>query len=418
MKKNEIQILEPSFFKDFSCIGPACSDNCCHSWELAIDKAHYLQYKSERNPEFKELCNHYIKRCYNGSSPERFAILALKEDGRCGFQDEDGGCRMIRLLGPDSLSTTCALYPRRKAQFSPNVWEFSLSLSCATAAQLALFSQEQLEICSYTKEIDPSHPLDRIPPLGVGRNGVFSPPPAYGSVLRRTCMSLVSCRQYQLKERILAVGLLLKRVDRMIASGAATRISEFCQQFLFSVERGDFADFFGHLEYLPKAHRAAMQLPAAHLLAGARQPVLEHLKDVLIPWCEVNPVTGEYQAGERAMDFLIENAVKKGDPLLNSLEIPAENYFLNYMFSGLFPFLYLSEGLTFEQNGILLAEQFALLRLLLSLGDKEQSSKEQMVQAVVALSRLCQHADLGKDLSTLSRTLQLDGLAHAAYLLR
>lgn len=418
MKKNEIQILEPSFFKDFSCIGPACSDNCCHSWELTIDKAHYLQYKSERNPEFKELCGRYIKRCHHDSSPERFAILALKEDGRCGFQDEDGGCRMIRLLGPDALSTTCALYPRRKAQFSPGVWEFSLSLSCATAAGLALFSQDQLEICSYTREIAPSSPLDRIPPLGTGRNGVFSPPPAYGSVLRRTCMSLVSCRQYQLRERILAVGLLLKRVDRMIASGAAARIPEFCQQFLLSVEKGDFSGFFDHLEYLPKAHRAAMQLPASHLLAGARQPVLEHLKDTLIPWCEVNPATGEYQAGEQAMDFLIENAVKKGDPLLASLEIPAENYFLNYMFSGLFPFLYLSEGLTFEQNGILLAEQFALLRLLLSLSDKEKSPKEQMIQAVVALSRLCQHADLGRDLTALTQFLQLDGLAHAAYLLR
>lgn len=418
MAFQEIHILQPNFFNKFSCIGPSCKDNCCHDWELPIDKSHYLRYRSEHNQQFKELCKRYVKRDPKSSSPDHFATLLLKEDGRCGFQDEDRGCRILRLLGPEALSTTCSVYPRRKAQFIQGYWEYSLSLSCAEAARLALFSQEPLEFSCVCKTLPPKEDLDQMTPLGIGKNGAVVPPPSYGVSLRQSCMKLMGLHSYSLQERILAVGLLLRRIDRLLSVGTPERIPEFCIQFLNAVEDGEFSGFFDHLEYLSKAHRAAMQLPAAHLLAGARQPVMEHLWEVLKPWCEISPSSGEYLIGERAMDFLIQAARESGDHLLSSMTSAAERYFLNYMFSSLFPFLYRWEGLSFEEHGILLAEQYALLRILLSIDSRSTEPQERMINTVVSLSRLCQHADLGQDLVKLSRTVQLDGLAHAAYLLR
>ena len=38
MAAREIEILQPAFFDNFRCIGPACRDNCCHTWEIDIDK--------------------------------------------------------------------------------------------------------------------------------------------------------------------------------------------------------------------------------------------------------------------------------------------------------------------------------------------------------------------------------------------
>ncbi len=417
MAAREIEILQPAFFDSFRCIGPACRDNCCHTWEIDIDKEHYLRYKGEKDPAFRELCARLVRRRKDGA-PDRYATLALGEDGRCGFQDPDGGCRIIRLLGEGALCRTCTLYPRRKAQFTPGVWELSLSLSCGEAARLALFSQDRLEFTRLRRTVRPEDPLDAMPPLGIGKGGAPMTPPPWAPALRRACMELIRRRDYALRERILAAGLLLRRADRLLAAGEEARLPGLCAGFLASVEAGEFRGFFDRLDYSREAHLAAMRLPMAHLLAGGRKPVLRHLREALAPWCREDPATGELLAGEEALAFLLREAREKGDPLLEALAAPAENYFVSYLFSGLFPFLYHGEGLTFEQNGILLAEQYALLRVLLALAPGELPPEERMVRAVVSLARLCQHSDLGRDLVLLTRAVKLDGLAHAAYLLR
>ena len=39
-KIKEIDIVQPDFYPAFGCIGPACTDNCCHSWLVTVDKEH------------------------------------------------------------------------------------------------------------------------------------------------------------------------------------------------------------------------------------------------------------------------------------------------------------------------------------------------------------------------------------------
>ena len=58
----EIEILQPSFYKDFSCIGPACTDNCCHTWRIDVDKEHYLMYRKVRDAAFRETCAAVLKK--------------------------------------------------------------------------------------------------------------------------------------------------------------------------------------------------------------------------------------------------------------------------------------------------------------------------------------------------------------------
>ena len=36
----------PDYFKDFVCIGgKACSDSCCHIWQITVDKKTLRKYK-------------------------------------------------------------------------------------------------------------------------------------------------------------------------------------------------------------------------------------------------------------------------------------------------------------------------------------------------------------------------------------
>ena len=413
----EIQITQPVYFDSFSCSGPNCSDNCCHSWEILIDKAHYHRYIKETLPEFRGLCREIIEKRKENATADRYARLKLRDDGRCGFQDEDGGCRIYRLLGPEALSCTCSLYPRRKAQFLPDTWEFSLSLSCEEAARLALFSPDSQKLVTFRRPVKEDELLDTQLPFGIGKDGNFAEPPAYGPILRQVCRELVILPELTIRERLLSVGLLLKKTDQLLASSGEAQAAPMAVSFFLSVKQGGFLGFFNQLDYRKDAHLATFRLPMAHLFAGARKPVLRHLFQALEPWCDKD-ASGELVAGSRAAAFLLKEVKEKADPLICKYEKAVENYFVSYLFSSLFPFLYHGRGFSFEAHAIMLAEQYALLRILLAIYSDISSEEERLIQAVVTLSRLCQHADLAEDMEKLTQAVGLDGLAQAAYLLR
>lgn len=412
-----ITITEPAYFNSFCCTGPACSDNCCHTWDILIDKPHYHQYIKESMPEFKTLCIQTVEKLKDEATPEHYARLKLQGNGRCGFQAQDGGCLIYRLLGPNALSNTCTIYPRRKAEFISGCWEFSLSMSCEEAAKLILFSPESKKLKTYSRSICDDNPFDRQAAFGIGTNGLYEKAPFFGSALRQVCLELICIPELTIQERILSIGLLLKKIDDLKSSHKEDQIIPMSLSYLTTIQLGNFKGFFEKLEYQREAHLAAFKLPMAHLLAAAQKPVLNHLLDILQPWCDINSA-GEYLAGERAASFLINEAAKTADPFILKHEKEVENYFFSYIFSGLFPFLYYKRGVSFEEHGILLAEQFALLRILLTLSSDTIPEETRLIQAVVSLSRICQHADLAYDMETLSNTVALDGLAHAAYLLR
>ena len=171
MENNELVLRYPDFYFDFHCIGPACSDNCCHSWPIEIDKAHYLRYRGQKQPEFAALCGSHLHRIKKDATDRAYARLSLKEDGRCGFQDEDGGCRIIRLLGEDWLSDTCCLYPRRKNMFLPGLYELSLAMSCEEMVRLGILRQEEITFVTEKRTFAPSDPLYLLPPEGKHRPG-------------------------------------------------------------------------------------------------------------------------------------------------------------------------------------------------------------------------------------------------------
>lgn len=130
--------------------------------------------------------------------------------------------------------------------------------------------------------------------------------------------------------------------------------------------------------------------------------------------------TGEYRAEAAALELLLEEAAQKGDPVLARHPQAVENYFVCYLFSGLFPMLYHSRGLTLEENGVLLAEQYALLRMLLAIlpAEEGETEEQRLIRSVVALARITQHSDLGGALRVLRGGAGMDEMTQVAYLLR
>ena len=414
----EIEILQPSFYKDFSCIGPACTDNCCHTWRIDVDKEHYLMYRKVRDAAFRETCAAVLKKKRKDATDAFYAVMSHPAEGKCGFQDEDGGCRIVRQLGPQALCNTCTVYPRRKVQYLPGLWELSLSLSCEEAARLAILSGKPVEFERFRRPIDEKNFMDRYAPVyASGRN--FLPPPDFGQPLRQACMALMAERSHPIKERILAMGVLLRRVGCLVTEKKQEQIPAAISQLMELMKAGALTSLFQKPAYNEALHRTALALPLAHLMQVGRRPIFRHIQELLAPYCDYDQKENNYTAREETMAFLLQITKEKADPVLAELEQGVENYFTCYLFSSIFPMYHVVRGLTPEESAIMLAEQYALLRILLAtLEEREgETSQQRLVRAVVALARITQHSDMGKTFHTLSGLSGLDSLAHAMYLL-
>jgi hypothetical protein len=185
------------------------------------------------------------------------------------------------------------------------------------------------------------------------------------------------------------------------------------------MKAGALTSLFQKPAYNEALHRTALALPLAHLMQVGRRPIFRHIQELLAPYCDYDQKENNYTAREETMAFLLQITKEKADPVLAELEQGVENYFTCYLFSSIFPMYHVVRGLTPEESAIMLAEQYALLRILLAtLEEREgETSQQRLVRAVVALARITQHSDMGKTFHTLSGLSGLDSLAHAMYLL-
>lgn len=417
MKTYSVMVRFPSFYRDFFCIGPACTDNCCHSWPIEIDKEHYMRYKAEKKPEFSALCSKYVHRIKKDATLQRYGRLSLDPQGRCGFQDSDGGCRIIRMIGEESLSDTCCLYPRRKNTFLPNCWEISLAMSCQEVVRKGVLAPQMIHFETDTWQFSEKDPLYTAVPTGLGSKGQFASPPQWGDALRTVCIHLMQMREYPVSHRITALFLLMRRLDNLAEHGNDAYIPQETIRFLQSIQQGGLTDFFKTLDYYPDVHAIAFLVPLGHLLAGRQSEVSTDLLALLRPYLEQD-IQGNAVAGRSAATALLTHIREKADPLMETYAVWVENYFVNYMFSVCFPFIYRGNGYSFQDHGLLLIQQYAMLRCLLSTVPNEQAPEDSFTNTMVHTARLSQHGNFLADLHSMIRTLQIADNSQLLYLLR
>lgn len=100
---------QPRYFKDFRCIGGACSYSCCIGWSITWSREEIDLVKNAPgcSPVIKALCENVFE--YNETLKKYIVIC---ENKRCPFLTEDNFCRIQRELGEEYLSHTCKTYPR------------------------------------------------------------------------------------------------------------------------------------------------------------------------------------------------------------------------------------------------------------------------------------------------------------------
>ena len=124
-----MKIWTPEYFRHFRCIAGDCPDSCCKEWEVDVDDAATVFYRSLEGPLGDRL-RQVLTDTDNGT-------LMRIEDGRCPMWRQDGLCRIQAELGHDALCQVCREFPRLRHDYGDFV-EYGLELSCPEAARLIL----------------------------------------------------------------------------------------------------------------------------------------------------------------------------------------------------------------------------------------------------------------------------------------
>ena len=128
-----MEIIRPSYYKDFRCLAGACPDSCCQLWEVEIDPETAALYRSLPGPLGEDL-----RRVLR----EEEGDCRLENCGdRCPMWREDGLCRIQAALGEEALSRVCREFPRLRQDYG-DLLELGLEMSCPEAARLILSSDD------------------------------------------------------------------------------------------------------------------------------------------------------------------------------------------------------------------------------------------------------------------------------------
>ena len=126
-----MELIYPSYYKQFACIASACPDSCCHEWDVQVDAESAARYRAMEGALGDALREHLYDE--DGESYLR------NVGGRCPMWRDDGLCRIQAERGHEALCTVCQQFPRLRHDYG-DFLELGLELSCPEAARLILGS--------------------------------------------------------------------------------------------------------------------------------------------------------------------------------------------------------------------------------------------------------------------------------------
>lgn len=109
---NNIKIVYPTYFENFTCKASACRHVCCNGWRVSLSNSEYLRLsRLNCSKELRKKIDSALI-IYERPEPDRYAYLASNENGSCLLLDLDGLCSLQRECGADVIASVCRMYPR------------------------------------------------------------------------------------------------------------------------------------------------------------------------------------------------------------------------------------------------------------------------------------------------------------------
>ena len=370
--------FQPEYVSRFKCDGSKCNARCCKAWNIYIETAAYKKYsRIQPKEKAEEILSHF-----KFDSKEDLYVVDLKQnvdgDFVCPFLTEKNLCSLRLEYGENFLSATCATYPRQTHSFG-KFFERSLILTCPVAAEMVLFADEQLkfEFVEVPDKIHSMHGKIHMQKFPTNANA--------GDFIREVQITMITILQEQwfsLDQRLIVLGSFTDKLQNLFLNEAGieemlkligeyrseeflfTKMPTLLQNFSFDAEQ--FVSFM--IEFINPCMKILDTAEGRKFLVAFTE-VLGFKPDEN-DLVSLDEITANF---ERLTDAR-ENFSEKYSTFL-------ENYLVNELFSGVYPWRFREYSLT--KNFAVLLISYKIFELMMfAATESGLDSKEDLLAMV------------------------------------
>lgn len=415
-----IKGLKPSYYDNFYCLGKNCKYTCCQEWKIAIREREMENWKNKAFEVFEE----YSKVT---EKIEKYGfVICLDEEGKCPFLDEEGLCSMQKKYGYELLSNVCKRFPRKEIDYKDMV-EMHLSPGCEMVIQQLMKEKEGIKLINYKMKN-----VSFTRALASKKREMQRPIFQYYYDIKFLSLSILQNREYTIEERILILGIALKKIDEMEKQNRITEIPIFVDAFLENIETEDITkrlEKFVYNEEIQMLHNAVNigMVPIKSTSIGIKK-IFDQIKKRITPRYEDEPtllesrkviykntaLKTEFQFKEE--DYSLKKykeAIKEYKNFIKGKEYYIENYLVTW-------FLY--KDVPFSVNEFNIWDEYccfvimySMYRFILTCCLHENSSDDDFIQYTVEFSRRMLHMQ-NTFLSKIADALKKNGKNNLDYL--
>lgn len=235
--KFDSQALVPRYVTQFRCLGGECVDTCCAGWDVAADQYSLDRFRSLANTSLRQKLEQAL--IVEGDK----AFLCRGGSGQaCPMFSGKGLCAIHSELGDDALFDVCHTYPRYSFKFGDR-FEQSLGLSCPEAARLALAADNALEFVGTDLNFRSALVKLVTPVAGFTLEAMDD--------VRTQAIRLCRSVGLDVRERLVALGLLCSRLDELAAESRQEEVGDSLSWLTSLLESGQLKAFVMSIERQP-----------------------------------------------------------------------------------------------------------------------------------------------------------------------
>lgn len=383
MNKNRV-VLQPSYMKLFNCIGSACEDSCCIGWRVTLDKKTYQKYKNSNDVELKKDFEKRVTRIHTNGNDISYGKIKMLPNGRCPFLNDKDLCKIYINLGEEALSNTCTYYPRIVNQIDGG-YERSARLSCPEIARAVLLSPDGIKFEQVEESVENSIVVAK--KLETEGHLFLHKPQRYFWEIRMFSLSLLQNRMYTLGERLILLGLVYKKIDKLREVRKLKEVTRLLDSMARLISSGEIRE---ELEQVPTNREIQMrfikEMTDAKFTEGmTSKRYLECFKEML------NGISfRDGQTYDQVLKLYEENSEKFVVPYFAEKEYMIENYLVNTFFIDMMPF---GRYKTMWDAYMFLCILYGMIRLHLigMAGCRQKLDDDMVVKLIQSLSRVVLH---------------------------
>ena len=374
------KIVIADYMEKFSCIGPKCEDDCCHGWTVFIDKETYDKYEKIKDVSITEKISKYLKKNDSCNCEFNYGIMSMKENGICPMQEDTKLCEIHKKYGADALSTTCYVYPKMLNCIGKNR-EMSGALSCPEIARVALLNSEKIKF-TFIDETKFNSKILKTAVKNIKSKEINSGWKSYIKEIRSAAIEIIQNRESKMIERVLYLGLFMKKLSEIAESGKTDEVENCIKQYIEEVRRVKEFKISKEITQNSKVHFDILKS-----ICIARREMGEDFSYIY------DKVFEKFEFDKEADDELIKryekNYFKYARRFFNENEYIMENFLVNELFQNVFPY-----GNNIFKSYVELVIKYGLFKYITTAFaiENKELNNEILIESVYRYSRAFEHS--------------------------